>query len=362
MTPGKADRIYNFSSGPAALPEPVLRAAQQAIWNHAGTGIGILEHSHRGAAFREVLARAEATARRLARIPDDYAVLFLQGGATQQFYMVPMSFLGGGTADYCNTGAWSKKAIADARRYGEVHVACSSEDERFTYVPEAPRWSASPAYVHFTSNETIHGTQWAREPEPPPGVPLVCDASSDIFSRPIDVTRYALIYAGAQKNLGPSGVTVVIARKDFVERGAEDLPALLQYRTFVAEQSMYNTPNTFGVYVIAEVLAWLEGKGGLAAIAEENAAKSQLLYDHLEASALFRPIARPGSRSRMNVVFRSPDEETDRRFVAFAAARGLDGLGGHRSVGGMRASIYNAFPIDGVRALIEAMKEFERGA
>jgi phosphoserine aminotransferase len=215
-------------------------------------------------------------------------------------------------------------------------------------------------YAHFTSNETIHGTQWATEPTPPAGVPLVCDASSDIFSRPIDVAKYGLVYAGAQKNLGPSGVTIVIIRKDLAERGATDLPAMLQYRTFIAERSLYNTPNTFGIYVVGEVLAWIEERGGLAAIAEENAAKARLLYDFLDDSRRFRAIAKPGSRSTMNVTFRTGDAALDKAFVAEATAKGLDGLSGHRSVGGMRASIYNAFPIEGVRALVDAMKEFER--
>jgi len=356
-------RSYNFSSGPAVLPGPVLRKAQEAIWDFEGTGIGILEHSHRGAAFTEVIARTEERARRVGAIPDDHAVLFLQGGATAQFFMVPQNLLGNGTAtaDYCNTGTWSKKAIADAERYGTVHVACSSEADGFTYVPEAPSWSASPTYVHFTSNETIHGTQWRREPEPPPGVPLVCDASSDIFSRPIDLAKYGLVYAGAQKNLGPSGVTLVIIRKDLAERGPEDLPAVLQYRTYVAEKSLYNTPPTFGIYIVGEVLAWIEAEGGLAAIAERNAVKAKLIYDFLDDSRVFRGVARPGSRSTMNVTFRTTDPALDRAFVAEATRRGLDGLAGHRSVGGMRASIYNAFPVEGVRALVDLMKEFELG-
>jgi phosphoserine aminotransferase len=352
-------RIFNFSSGPAVLPEPVLRKAQEAIWDFEGTGIGILEHSHRGAAFTEVIARTEERARRVGGIPDTHAVLFLQGGATAQFFMVPANFLGGRTADYTNTGTWSKKAIADAKRYGSVHVACSSEAENFTYVPATQTWSEHPAYVHFTSNETIHGTQWASEPVIPAGVPLVCDASSDIFSRPIDISKYGLLYAGAQKNLGPSGVTLVIVRKDLAERGPTDLPVVLQYRTYVKERSLYNTPPTFGIYVIGEVLAWIEEEGGLEAMAARNAAKSKLLYDFLDESRVFQAVARPGSRSLMNVTFRTGDEALDRAFIAEATRRGLDGLAGHRSVGGMRASIYNAFPVEGVQALVALMKEFE---
>jgi phosphoserine aminotransferase len=361
MTHG--NRIYNFSSGPAVLPEPVLRRAQAALWNLAGTGIGILEHSHRGRAFGEVLARTEELVRRVGGVPDRYAVLFMAGGATSQFFMVPMNFLGGrdgASADYCNTGAWSQKAIRDARRYGAVHVACSSEDDDFTHVPTETQWSATPTYVHFTSNETIHGTQWREPPIPPSGAPLICDASSDIFSRPIDIGSYGMIYAGAQKNLGPAGVTLVIIDRQLAERGSADLPAMLQYRTYVAEHSMHNTPNTFGIFVIGEVLAWIEQQGGLAAMAERNRAKATLLYDFLDGSRLFRPVVRAESRSTMNVTFRTGDPAVDQAFLKDAEAQGLDGLAGHRSVGGMRASLYNAMPIEGVQALVDRLHAFER--
>ncbi len=355
---------FNFSAGPAVLPEPVLRRTQQALWDLDGTGIGILEHSHRGAAFTRVLERTEALIRELAGVPDDYAVLFLQGGASSQFYMVPMSFLpdgGGGTADYCVTGVWAQKAVAEARAFGNVHVACSSEDGGFGYIPgpDQLRWSAAPAYAHFTSNNTIYGTQWTTEPAAPASVPLVCDASSDLFSRPIDVAKYAMIYGGAQKNLGPAGVTIVIARKDFLERGRRDLPTMLQYRTFVGEQSMFNTPPTFAIYVVGEVLAWLRDQGGLAAMAAHNQAKAAVLYEFLDQSAMFRGTAQPDSRSLMNVTFRATSEALERELIAGATARGLDGLKGHRSVGGMRASIYNAFPLAGVHALVAYLKEFE---
>lgn len=357
-------RTVNFSSGPAVLPEPVLRRAQEAIWDLGGTGIGVLEHSHRGSAFGEVLDRAEATARRLAGIPDDYAVLFLQGGATWQFSMIPMTFLGPGglgeVADYTDTGTWSAKAIAEADRYGRAHVACSSAASNYDHVPREATWSARPAYVHFTSNETIHGTQWATEPDAPAGVPLVCDASSDIFSRPIDVSKYGLVYAGAQKNLGPSGVTLVIVRKDLAERGRRDLPGLLQYRQYVAERSMINTPPTFGIFVIAEVLAWIEAEGGLPAMAARAQARAARLYEAIDRSALFRGHARPDSRSQMNVTFRCDDPALDKAFLAEAKAAGLDGLAGHRSVGGMRASLYNAMPMEGVDRLVELMADFER--
>ena len=355
-------RIFNFSSGPAVLPELVLRRAQEAIWDLDGTGIGVLEHSHRSKAFMAVLERTEARLRQLAGIPDSYAVLFLQGGASTQFFQVPMNFLGGRTADYCHTGVWSKKAIAEAKRFGGVHVACSSEAEQFTYVPSAAQttWSSAPAYAHFTSNNTIYGTQWTSEPATPAGVPLVCDASSDIFSRPIDIEKYAMIYAGAQKNLGPAGVTLVIIRKDFLESGSKDLPTMLQYRTHAGEQSMFNTPPTFGIYVIGEVAAWILEQGGLAAMDERNRAKARVLYDYLDQSKLVRGTVRADSRSLMNVVFRCHDEALEPELIEQATARGLDGLKGHRTVGGMRASIYNAFPLEGVQALVDFLRELER--
>ncbi len=358
-----SDRIFNFGAGPAVLPEPVLRKAQQDLWNIAGSGIGVAEHSHRGKVFDRVIKEAEATCRELAGIPDNYRVLFLQGGASLQFSMVPMNLLpAGSTADYLVTGVWSQKAVEEAKRVGAVHEAASSKATKFDRIPSASeiRYSAAPAYVHVTTNNTIYGTQWAAEPPVPAGVPLVADTSSDMFSRPIDVAKYGLIYAGAQKNLGPSGVVLVIIRDDLVERGPADLPTMLQYRTHAKEGSLYNTPNTFGIYVIGEVFKWIKAEGGLAAMAERNARKAKLLYDCLDESRLFSVLAQPGSRSLMNVCFRGPSEEVDNRFVAEATKRGLDGLKGHRSAGGLRASIYNAMPEAGVRALVDFIREFER--
>ena len=356
-------RIFNFSAGPAVLPEDVLRRAQEALWDIGGAGFGIAECSHRGPEFTAVLEEAEANIRELASIPGDYAILFLQGGASLQFAMAPMNFLSGGkTADYINTGSWSKKAIAEAKLFGNVHVAGSSEDENFSYIPaaDAIRNSPDPAYVHFTSNNTIFGTQWRSEPEVPSGVPRFCDASSDIFSRPIDVTKYGLIYAGAQKNLGPAGVTLVIVRQDLVESAPSGLPSMLQYRNHVKNGSCYNTPPVFGIYVVSEVIKWIKGLGGLGAMAEHNRDKAQLIYDVLDDSDFYQPTAHPDSRSHMNVCFRSPAEELDAKFIKEAKAKGLAGLKGHRSVGGMRASIYNAFPREGCEALVSFMKEFER--
>ena len=358
------DRIYNFSAGPAVLPEPVLRKAQEAIWNIAGSGIGIMEHSHRGKVFDRIINEAEATCRSLAGIPDDYHVLFLQGGASLQFSMVPMNLLPADrTADFLLTGVWAKKAVKEAKVLGRpVHLAASSEATNFDRIPQPDEisYSSNPSYVHLTTNNTIYGTQWKTEPAVPAGAPLVADTSSDMYSRPIDVRKYGLIYAGAQKNLGPSGVVLVIVRKALVEAGPKTLPTMLQYRTFAADRSMYNTPPTFGIYIMGEVFKWIESQGGLAAMADRNAEKAALLYDYIDASDFFRGTVQPDSRSLMNVCFRAPTEELEGKFIAEATRRGLDGLKGHRSVGGMRASIYNACPRPAVEALVAFMKEFER--
>jgi phosphoserine aminotransferase len=352
-------RTLNFSSGPAALPEEVLRKAQGALLDLDGSGIGILEHSHRGKEFGRVLARTEASIREVGGIGSDYAVLFVTAGATHHFSMVPQNFLGEGeTADYCDTGTWSAKAIEEARRFGTVHVACEA-GPAYDAIPNELRFSAQPRYVHYTSNETIFGTQWATPPVAP--APLVCDASSDIFSRPLALANHGLIYAGAQKNLGPSGISLVIARKDFIETGATDLPPLAQYRTYANESSMHNTPNTFGVYIIGEVVAWIREQGGLAAMAERSARKAKLVYDFLDQSKAWRGHARPDSRSLMNITFRGATKELEETMLARAEQRGLSGLRGHRSVGGLRASIYNAFPEEGVRRLVELLDEVEHG-
>jgi len=356
------DRIFNFSAGPAVLPEEVIKKTQDALWNLDGSGIGVMEHSHRGAAFTKVIEGAEASCRALAGIGDDYAVMFLQGGASSQFFQLPANFLPKDkTADYLDTGSWSKKAIKEAKLYGGVNVAASSGNEGYSYIPgaDAIKYSDAPAYVHFTSNNTIAGTEWASEPVPPAGAPLFCDASSDVFSRPIDITKYGVLYAGAQKNLGPAGVTLVIMRRDLVAAGPTDLPTMLQYRTHADAKSLYNTPPTAGIYVIAEVFKWLERFGGLKAIGEYNAAKAKLIYDFLDDSSFFRGTARPDSRSLMNICFRATSEELEAKFVKEATAAGLANLKGHRSVGGMRASVYNAFPEAGCHALVDFMKKFE---
>jgi phosphoserine aminotransferase len=357
-------RIFNFSAGPAVLPEAVLRKAQEAVWDVAGSGIGIMEHSHRGKVFDRIRDEAEQACRDLAGIPDNYRVLFLQGGASLQFSMVPMNLLPADrTADYLLTGVWAQKAVKEAKVLGaKVHIAATSESSNFDRIPRAAeiRYSERPAYVHLTTNNTIYGTQWKAEPAVPAGVPLVADTSSDMYSRPIDVTRYGLIYAGAQKNLGPSGVVLVIVRNDLVEAGPKTLPTMLQYRTHAAEKSLYNTPPTFGIYVMGEVFKWIQGQGGLAGIAEQNESKARVLYDFIDRSDFFRGTAERDSRSLMNVCFRAPTEELEGKFIAEATKRGLDGLKGHRSVGGMRASIYNACPRAAVEALVAFMKEFEQ--
>ncbi len=357
-------RIWNFSAGPAVLPESVLEEARENLLSLGNTGVGICEHSHRGKPFMAVAAEAEALCRELAGIPDDYAVLFLQGGASLQFSMVPMNLLPADrAADYLVTGMWAEKALKEAKSVGKTHVACTSKDGNFNYIPDSCTHSDNPAYVHFTSNNTIFGTQFTKEPS---GIPassfLVCDASSDIFSRPIDVRKYGLIYAGAQKNLGPSGVTLVIIRKDLVEAGNKNLATMLQYKTHADNESMYNTPPTFGIYLMMLVFRWIKAHGGLAAMETHNKAKAAKLYDFLKVSSLFKATARSGSESQMNVTFVTGSEDKDNAFVKAAEARGFSGLKGHRSVGGMRASIYNAFPPEGVDALVQFMKDFEASA
>ncbi len=333
----------------------MLRRAQEAIWDLDGSGIGILEHSHRGKEFGRVLDRAERAVRDVGGIGDEYAILFVTSGATHHFAMVPQNFLApDATVDICHTGIWSGKAIEEAKRIGNVHLACTAEADNFASVPTSCTYSASPRYVHYTSNETIYGTQWAAPPADAPA-PLVCDASSDIFSRPLPLANHGLIYAGAQKNLGPSGISLVIARRDFIATGNKGLSPLAQYRTYDAERSMHNTPNTFGIWMIAEVCQWILAQGGLTAMAERNARKSALLYDAIDNSKHWRCHAKPGSRSMMNVTFRGDTKEREAELLERAEAAGLSGLKGHRSVGGLRASIYNAFPEDGVRRLIDLL-------
>ncbi|MDB4742904.1 3-phosphoserine/phosphohydroxythreonine transaminase [Planctomicrobium sp.] len=355
-----SNRIFNFSAGPAILPVQVLEEAKNSLLDFNGTGIGIMEHSHRGAAFSGVLAQTLADCREVGGISDDYQVLFMQGGASSQFFTIPMNFLSTGeTADYLVTGAWAKKAVAQAKRYGTPHVASSSEDRNYCYIPKTADYSSAPKYVHYSSNNTIFGTQFQSDPDVPEDSTLICDASSDIFSKPIDVQKHGMIYAGAQKNLGPSGVTLVIIHNDMVKSGNLDIPEMLQYRTFAENDSCYNTPPTFGIFIMGLVFKWILKQGGLEEIQKLNEQKAAVLYDYLDQSKLFRATADLDSRSRMNITFISGDEVLDKKFIAEATAAGFDGLKGHRSVGGMRASIYNAFPKKGVEELVKFMKDFE---
>ncbi len=357
-------RIHNFSAGPGVLPQSVLARVRDELLDWQGRGLSVMEMSHRSAAFEEIIGHAEADLRALLGLGEEFAVLFLQGGASLQFAMLPQNLRpSGASADYVLTGAWSQAALKEARKGGQARVAGSSESERFARIPGQAELDLDPraAYLHFTSNNTIYGTEWTREPEPPAGVPLVCDFSSDALSRPLDVSRYALLYAGAQKNLGPAGVTLVVLRRELLERVPAGLPSVLDYKLMAEQRSLYNTPPCFAIYVVGLVLAWLRAQGGLAAIEAHNAAKAGQVYAVIDGSGgFYRGHAEPESRSRMNVTFRLPSAELESAFVEQASAAGLDGLRGHRSVGGLRASLYNALPPASVEALVDFMREFQR--
>ena len=354
-------RAINFSAGPAALPEEVLQQAAAEMLDWHGSGQSVMEMSHRGKEFMSIAAAAEADLRELLAIPPNYNVLFLQGGASLQFEMIPMDLLAGkGSADFVNTGEWAKKAIKAVKNFGKANIVATSEDANFSYAPKQDTWpvDANAAYVHYTANETIGGVEFHWTPNTG-DVPLVCDMSSNILSKPIDVSKYGLIYAGAQKNIGPAGLTIVIIRDDLIGKGAPAPSAMLDYKTHAENESMYNTPPTYGIYIAGLVFQWLKKQGGLAAIEKINIEKSKLLYDFLDQSSFFKNPVRKEDRSRMNVPFTLKNAELDEEFLKGAKSRGMTQLKGHRSVGGMRASIYNAMPIEGVKALVEYMKEFE---
>ena len=356
------NRIFNFSAGPAVLPRPVLEQAQRELVSLPGVGMSVMEISHRSKAFEEILNTGIADLRELAGIPANYQVLLLQGGASLQFSMVPMNLLGAGqTADYIDTGTWADKAIKEAKRVGTVNVTGSTKAASYNRIPNASEISLTPgaAYVHMTTNNTIEGTEWKTLPDAG-DAPLVTDASSDILSGPIAVSRFGLIYAGAQKNLGPSGVTLVIVRDDLLARSPASLATMLNYKVLAENNSLYNTPPTFGIYIFGLTMKWLKSLGGLPAIAAINQRKAATLYAEIDRTGFYRGTAQKESRSLMNVTFRLPSEELEKAFDKQATAAGLDGLKGHRSVGGMRASIYNAFPEEGVAALVEFMREFEK--
>ena len=353
--------VFNFNAGPAVLPKEVLQEAQRDLLDYAGTGISILESSHRSKEFIAVHEEAVSNIRNLMGVPEEYEILFLQGGASMQFAMAPMNLSGEGrTADYTNSGSWATKAIKEAQRIGNVHIAADCAKDRPTRVPTPDEIQASndAAYLHITSNETISGAQWHTFPESQ--APLVADMSSDILSRAIDVSKFGLIYAGAQKNLGPSGVTLVILRKDLAEQAPENLPAIMRYQTHIDNGSMYNTPPCFSVYLLMLVTRWLESRGGVAAMETLNRDKAATLYSAIDATDFYTGAAAVEHRSNMNVTFNLPTEELEAQFAKEADATGLKGLKGHRSVGGLRASIYNAFPVEGIDALTAFMSEFER--
>lgn len=361
-TTTRTSRIFNFAAGPAILPLPVLEEAQRDLLSLPGLGMSVMEISHRSKTFEDILHRAIDDIRALAGIPSNYKVLLLQGGASLQFSMVPMNLLSpGATADYIVTGGWAQKAVKEAKKVGKVNVTWTEGGEIFTRIPRQDELKLTPgaAYVHMTSNNTLFGTQWKSLPDVG-DAPLVSDTSSDMFSRPIDISRHALVYAGAQKNLGPSGVTLVIIREDLLARSQDAMATMLSYKVHAENDSLYNTPPTFGVYVLGLTMKWLRSSGGLQAVAKVNERKGAKLYAEIDRTGFYRGTAQKESRSLMNVTFRLPNEELEKAFVKETTAAGLDGLKGHRSVGGIRASIYNAFPEEGVDALVQFMREFER--
>ncbi len=355
-------RVFNFAAGPAVLPLSVLEEMQRDLVALPGVGMSILEISHRSKTFESILERAEADMRTVGQIPANYKVLFLQGGASLQFSMVPMNLLTpGSTADYIDTGSWAEKAIKEAKKVGTVNTAASTAADKYARIPSDSEIKLTPgaAYVHMTSNNTIEGTEWKALPKVG-DAPLVSDTSSDMFSKPIEVARHGLIYAGAQKNMGPAGLTIVIIRDDLLARSQKSLPTMLNYAVHAENKSLYNTPPAFAVYALGLVMKWLIGQGGLPAIAKVNERKAAKLYGEIDRSGFYRGTAHKDSRSLMNVTFRLATEELESKFVKEATAAGLDGLKGHRSVGGMRASIYNAFPEEGIDVLVSFMREFER--
>ncbi|MCB1144217.1 MAG: 3-phosphoserine/phosphohydroxythreonine transaminase [Leptospiraceae bacterium] len=355
-------RVYNFSAGPAMLPAEVLKRAQDEMMDWNGSGMCVMEMSHRGKEYVSIAEKAEADLRELMAVPSNYKILFLQGGASTQFAMIPMNLLGDSkNADYIYTGSWSKKAISEAKKFCSVNVAASSEKEKFTTIPDVSTWNLdkNAAYVHYTPNETIEGLEFQFIPDVG-DKPLVADMSSTILSRPIDVSKFGLIYAGAQKNIGPAGLVIVIIREDLLDKVSGTVPTMLQYKTHVEAESMYNTPPTYSWYIAGLVFDWLKRNGGLSKMAEINKTKADKLYSAIDSSSMYRnPVDKP-HRSWMNVPFILKNADLDKPFLEEAKKSGLVTLAGHRSVGGMRASIYNAMPMEGVDALIEFMKEFER--
>ncbi|MBW2429474.1 MAG: 3-phosphoserine/phosphohydroxythreonine transaminase [Deltaproteobacteria bacterium] len=357
----KANRIFNFNPGPAALPLSVLEEIQENFLDFSGSGMSIMEISHRSKQFEDVINDAVARTKRLLNLDDNFQVLFLQGGASMQFAMIPMNFLSGNsTADYVDTGTWSSKAIKEAQLQGKsIKVAASSADKNYSYIPRNIKVNEDAVFVHLTSNNTIKGTGWAEFPDTH-GVPIVCDMSSDIMSKPIDAQKFGLFYAGAQKNVGPAGVCLVVIRQDMLNLVPDSVPTMLRYTTYAAKNSLYNTPPCFAIYTVDLILKWLEDTiGGLDKMAALNQKKADLIYSFVDSGNFYRATASPASRSLMNITFRLPSEDLEIKFVRQALENGLGGLKGHRSVGGCRASLYNAVPLEAVESLVDFMKTFE---
>lgn len=355
------ERVHNFNAGPAVLPEEVLREAQADLFNYKGMGLSVMEMSHRSKEYQAIIDETRAAVKRIYNLGDDYDVLFLQGGASMQFLMVPMSFVPEGkTPNIVHTGTWSKKAIAEIKKLGlPVHLAASSEEKSFSYIPKTHQLSDNPAYLHITTNNTIYGTEWHHDPVVDPAVPLIADMSSNFMSKPIDVNKYSMIYAGAQKNVGPAGCAVVIIKKDFLATAKEGLPSMLDYNVHAKAGSMYNTPPTFTIYMIGLVLKWIEDMGGLEKLAVNNQVKAKYIYDAIDNShGFYKGTVVPEDRSLMNITFRMPTEELEALFISEAKKAGMIGLKGHRSVGGCRASTYNSLPLPAAHALAEFMQDF----
>jgi phosphoserine aminotransferase len=356
-------RVFDFNPGPAALPLEVLQLAQAEMLDYKGTGMSVMEISHRSKEFEAIVADAQKDLTDLLKIPAGYKILFLQGGASLQFAMIPMNFRpAGASADYIVTGTWSKKAFKESQKLGTSKAAASLEADNFNHLPAQADLKLDPqaAYLHFTSNETIHGVEYFTEPTPPAGVPLICDASSDFISRPIDVSKYAMLYAGAQKNAGPAGVVIGIIREDLLAKVPANLPNLLDYKALAEENSLLNTPPCWSIYIVGLVLKWAKGLGGLEAVEKRNQAKSDLVYKAIDASGGFYKGHAKADRSRMNITFRLPNEALEDQFASEAKKNDLIGLKGHRSVGGMRASLYNALPVEASETLVKFMQEFQQ--
>jgi len=354
-------RVYNFNPGPATLPLAVLKEAQEDFTSYQGEGLSVLEMSHRSKSFESILNDTVSNLKKLMNISDNYSVMFLQGGATAQFAAIPLNLaIKGKTALYVSTGSWAKKAISEAKKLSvDYKVIASSEENNFTFIPKLPKIDSNASYLHITSNNTIFGTQWAEYPDTG-AVPLVADMSSDFYCRRFDPNKFGLIYAGAQKNAGPAGVTIVIIRNDLLERSPDNIPTILNYKIFAEQNSLYNTPNCFGIYLVGLVMKWMLDQGGIDQIEKVNKRKAEHLYSKLDSSDYYKPTTQKNSRSIMNITFRLPNEDLEKKFISEATAAQLVGLKGHRSVGGIRARLYNAMPFEGVKKLVEFMTDFEK--